>query len=293
MSGRYDNALNFANTAAQFQQARMLAAQTNVMQAQLNAQQELVALEKQKSMRMELEKQARQQLIDIEFEFKKITNISQQFPLYSYYYCEHMFVIIARNNFFNQYLTEVSDIRLARETATQIESHMQSIASNNSKLMETEYPFYSQGMANMPIIEETLGLIHTRTERREKSIRKQEKYAAKINQSTKNAILSSIGVVASLAFPILNFTNNSWSTSEFCGIGVISAALFAFFLNKSLDKFNDISVFKSKKEIARENFQLDEQRIMLNTSSLGFNDPAEIGEWLTQNQQFFSSRNPN
>jgi len=292
MSGRYDNALNFANTAAQFQQARMLAAQTNVMQAQLNAQQELVALEKQKSMRMELEKQARQQLIDIEFEFKKITNISQQFPLYSYYYCEHMFGIIARNNFFNQYLTEVSDIRLARETATQIESHMQSIASNNSKLMETEYPFYSQGMANMPIIEETLGLIHTRTERRVKSIRKQEKYAAKINQSTKNAILSSIGVVASLAFPILNFTNNSWSTSEFCGIGVISAALFVFFLNKSLDKFNDIRVFKSKKERARENFQLDEQRIMLNTSLLGFNDPAEIGEWLTQNQQFFSSRNP-
>ena len=292
MSGRYDNALNFANTAAQFQQARVLAAQTNVMQAQLNAQQELVALEKQKSMRMELEKQARQQLIDIEFEFKKITNISQQFPLYSYYYCEHMFGIIARNNFFNQYLTEVSDIRLARETATQIESHMQSIASNNSKLMETEYPFYSQGMANMPIIEETLGLIHTRTERRVKSIRKQEKYAAKINQSTKNAILSSIGVVASLAFPILNFTNNSWSTSEFCGIGVISAALFVFFLNKSLDKFNDIRVFKSKKERARENFQLDEQRIMLNTSLLGFNDPAEIGEWLTQNQQFFSSRNP-
>jgi len=292
MSGRYDNALNFANTAAQFQQARVLAAQTNVMQAQLNAQQELVALEKQKSMRMELEKQARQQLIDIEFEFKKITNISQQFPLYSYYYCEHMFGIIARNNFFNQYLTEVSDIRLARETATQIESHMQSIASNNSKLMETEYPFYSQGLANMPIIEETLGLIHTRTERRVKSIRKQEKYAAKINQSTKNAILSSIGVVASLAFPILNFTNNSWSTSEFCGIGVISAALFVFFLNKSLDKFNDIRVFKSKKERARENFQLDEQRIMLNTSLLGFNDPAEIGEWLTQNQQFFSSRNP-
>ena len=135
MSGRYDNALNFANTAAQFQQARMLAAQTNVMQAQLNAQQDLVALEKQKSMRLELEKQARQQLIDIEFEFKKITNFPQQFPLYSYYYCEHMFGIIARNNFFNQYLTEVNDIRLARETATQIESHMQSIASNNSKLM--------------------------------------------------------------------------------------------------------------------------------------------------------------
>ena len=59
----------------------MLAAQTNVMQAQLNAQQELVALEKQKSMRMELEKQARQQLIDIEFEFKKITNISKWFRL--------------------------------------------------------------------------------------------------------------------------------------------------------------------------------------------------------------------
>jgi hypothetical protein len=290
MSGRYDNALNFANTAAQFQQARMLAAQTNVMQAQLNAQQDLVALEKQKSMRLELEKQARQQLIDIEFEFKKITNFPQQFPLYSYYYCEHMFGIIARNNFFNQYLTEVNDIRLARETATQIESHMQSIASNNSKLMETEYPFYSQGMANMPIIEETLGLIHSRTERREQSIRKQEKYAAKINQSTKNAIFSTVGIVASLALPVLNF-KNYW-TSNFCGIGLISAALFVFFLNKSLDKFKQISVFESKKKIARENFQHDEQRVVENTEILGFHDPAEIGEWLTQNQQFFSSRNP-
>lgn len=293
MSGRYDNALNFANTAAQFQQARMLAAQTNVMQAQLNAQQELVALEKQKSMRMELEKQARQQLIDIEFEFKKITNISKQFPLYSYYYCEHMFGIIARNNFFNLYLTEVSDIRLARETATQIESHMQSIASNNSKLMETEYPFYSQGMANMPIIEETLGLIHTRTERREKSIRKQEKFEGKIKQSRKIGSLSLIAGLVSLTlvgYSIISLTTReAW---DFCGVGILAAGISGFFLNKSLDKFTDLSVSKSKKSKAKQNFLHEEQRITENTKTLGFNDPAEIGEWLIQNQQFFSSRNP-
>ena len=293
MSGRYDNALNFANTAAQFQQARMLAAQTNVMQAQLNAHRELVALEKQKSMRMELEKHARQQLIDVEFEFKKITNISQQFPLYSYYYCEHMFGIIARNNFFNQYLTEVNDIRLAREIATQIESHMQSIASNNSKLMETEYTYYSQGMANMPIIEETLGLIHTRTKRREKSIRKQKKFEGKIKQSRKIISLYLIAGLVSLTLFGFSWIGLIVMGSILSGYVIIFATGFClFFLGKFLDKLPELRVNESEKSKAKQNFLNEEQRITENTNLLGFNDPDEIGEWLTQNQEFFSSRNP-
>ena len=71
MTGGVDNSVNLANTAAQFQQARMLAAQSAIMQAQLNVQSELVHLEKQKNRRDDLERQARQQLIDIEFEFGK------------------------------------------------------------------------------------------------------------------------------------------------------------------------------------------------------------------------------
>jgi hypothetical protein len=190
---------------------------------------------------------AKQQLIDIEFEFKKITHISQQFPVYSYYYCEHMFGIIIRNNFFNQYLTEVSDIRLARETATQIESHMQSIAANNSKLMETEYPYYSQGMANMPIIEKTLGLIHTRTERREKTIRKQKKFEIKIKQSRKIGSLSMIAGLVSLALVGYIITLTEKEQWDLCGVGIFAAVLCGYSLNKSLNKFNEISVFKNKK----------------------------------------------
>jgi hypothetical protein len=293
MSGRYDNALNFANTAAQFQQARMLAAQSNVMQAQLGAQRELIALEKQKSRVNELEKQARQQLIDIEFEFKKITNISQTFPLYSYYYCEHMFGIIAKNDFFNQYLTEVNDIRLARETATQIEAHMQLIVSNNSKIMDTEYPYYSQGMVNMPIIEETLRLITTRAERRGKSSQNQKKFKINIQKNRKNGSLLLIAGLTSLAmvgYSILRIMfAEAW---DFCGVVPIGIALTGFFLYKSNDNFNQLSVLKLLKMKDEQDFQHDEQSIKENTELLGFSDPSEIGEWLAQNQEFFSSRSP-
>ncbi|MDA8748975.1 hypothetical protein N9M68_02435 [Candidatus Poseidonia alphae] len=294
MTAGVDNSVNLANTAAQFQQARMLAAQSAIMQAQLNVQSELVHLEKQKNRRDDLERQARQQLIDIEFEFRNICNLSDKFPLYSYYYCEHMFRIIASNDYFNRYLSQIEDIRLARETAAKIEIQMRKIATKHSRKITSEYTFYSQGMANMSTIEETLSLVHSTVERKIERDRDYQKYTDRMSKSWKKGIGYIIGTITVVFSGMILFNNTGIEDffEKWCFLYLALVGFFILFFNRSLDEFSNVNKYTRMIDSVNNKFEREQQRIEANTALLGFRDHTEINEWLSQNEEFFSTRNP-
>lgn len=276
------------SAGAQMQQARALNTQSQLLQSQLKLQAEQVNLQRREADLALLEKQGRQYLVDMEFQFDNLCKLNKSYPLYSLYTCERFLHEIISSNYFQELFRNMEDMRMVRVLAQRIEENVSHLKKEHSKVITHEYQFFSQGLNNMFVINETLELSDSMQRRKENLVKQTETF----QKSQKITIFGSLftfflGLTCILYGWHLMFSippNDIGFLVLFLGLcGCIGPFVFSI---------PHISGLKTKIKSSNINFRKKKNLIAYNCQLLDFQTPDDMKKWVEEHSSFFEQRVP-
>jgi hypothetical protein len=279
------------SASAQMKQAMALNTQSKLLQNQLNLKAEQVNIQRQEANLASLEKQGRQYLVDMEFQFQRVCKINKSHPLYSLYTSEKFLREIVSSNYFQEFFRDVEDLRMVRTLAQNIEENVTQLKKKHSNLIKHEYQFFSQGLNNMHIINETLGLSDSTQKIKKQLIRRTEILKKSQNKANIFAlILYPLALILGFYgfFPLFNIFSTDFAADPLCFLVPLGMVSFGF------ATFAVVEANSSKKKIESLNkeFQRKRNLISSNCKLLGFHKPKEMKKWVEEHGSFFAQRVP-